>query len=82
MDTVRRETKGNYLLFALTSASFSVGGETYVTGSVLIGKVFACFASLMAHPEQFDIQMNLSGTRVRCFSSCSGLMTLICEHTA
>lgn len=81
-ELAEQEMKSNYLPFALTSVSFSLGGETYATGAVLIGKVFTCFASLVAHPEQFDIQMNLSGTRVWCFSSCSGLMTLICEHTA
>lgn len=76
------ERKGKYPPFALASVSFSLGDETYATGAMLIGKVFTCFASLVAHPEQPDIQMNLSGARVWCFSSCLGLMTLICEHTA
>lgn len=81
-ELAEQELNGNYLPFALTSMSFSLGGETCATEAVLIRKVSICFASLVAHPEQFDIQMNLSETRVWCFSSCSGLMTLICEHTA
>lgn len=81
-ELAEHELKVNYLPFALTSVSFGLGGETRATEAVLIRKVSVCFASLVAHPEQFDIQMNLSETRVWCFSSCSGLMTLICEHTA
>lgn len=51
-----------------------------VSGAMLIRKVLLVL--LVWWLIQFDIQIYLSGIRVWCFSSCSGLMTLICEHTA